>query len=170
MGIDPGSHYTGYAFLLYEKGEFLHKGHGVIAIPKKLDFYKKLHFLQTELHSLFRKHKPQETVVEKIFFGKNADSAFKLGHIRGICLQKAAEWDSEVYEYSSSKMKKTVTGRGNVSKAELRQTVFYLLQLESQERDDASDALALAFCHSRHKETLEWIKNQTGGSQQEPWV
>lgn len=171
MGIDPGSHYTGYGVVLYNNGHLLHREHGVISLSKKKNFYEKLHSLHTELHSLFKRHRPQETVLEKIFFGKNADSAFKLGHIRGICLQKATEWKSQAYEYSSSKMKKSVTGKGNASKTQVREITFYLLQVKSSEREDASDALALALCHAKEKEILHRLEVQsTKNLQLKTWI
>ncbi len=46
-----------------------------------------------ELGSAFRevmtKYQPHQVVIEKIFLGKNADSAFKLGHARGVIMYEA---------------------------------------------------------------------------------
>lgn len=158
MGIDPGSHFTGYGVIEYQERKIFHRAHGVVAVPKALDFSRKLNFLNEQLHSLFRLYHPQETVVEKIFFGKNAETAFKLGHVRGICLQKTAEWKAKFFEYASCVVKKSITGKGNSSKTEVRWIVFHTFHLESQAREDASDALALALCHARNRETLHWLK------------
>ena len=160
MGIDPGSYFTGFGIIESQGEKIIHKDHGVISLPRDKSLPEKLQVLNLKLQVLFKFHRPEETVVEKIFFGKNAESAFKLGHIRGICLQKAIEWKSVAYEYSASSVKKSTTGKGNADKRSVRLMVFHYLNIQSEAREDASDALALAICHAKKRETLRWLKEQ----------
>lgn len=97
------------------------------------------------------------TVIENIFLGKNADSAFKLGHIRGICLMFASKSQSEIIEYAAKTVKKGITGSGAASKEQVQMLLYALLGLRgavaSSEKIDASDALSLAYYHAKQIET-----------------
>jgi len=153
LGIDPGSRFLGYGALsVNSSGELDHMDHGVISVPKELNFAYKLAFINKEVKELLVRINPDEVVVEKIFLGKNADSAFKLGHVRGVILSNAAERKLEIYEYAPKKIKKMVTGNGGASKEHVRAIVSGLLRIEITAKLDASDALSLALGHVRLKE------------------
>ena len=117
LGLDPGTKFTGFGLILQDGSNLRHVEHGVVAIPEGLPFAHKLHFLAEGLSEVMVRYKPQFTVVEKIFLGKNADSAFKLGHARGVCMSLAARHQSEVFEYAARSAKKMVTGSGAATKA-----------------------------------------------------
>jgi crossover junction endodeoxyribonuclease RuvC len=154
LGLDPGSQNTGYGIIETRESsggvvEFRHIAHGVIVIPATLAFADKLAFLDQQLKLLFNKYLPTATAVEKIFLGKNADSAFKLGHARGVCLMRARHEQSEVFEYEARRVKKIVTGSGGAAKEQVRAAVLTLLQMSTEAKIDATDALSLALCHMR---------------------
>lgn len=129
--------------------------HGCIVIPVKWDFSDKLAFLDEELRKLYLNFRPDCTSIEKIFLGKNADSAFKLGHVRGVCLMRSRHENSSVYEYEARRVKKVVTGSGAAGKEQVRAVVQSLLQLSTEAKIDATDALSLALCHMREFERLQ---------------
>ncbi|RME15657.1 MAG: crossover junction endodeoxyribonuclease RuvC [Bdellovibrio sp.] len=152
LGVDPGSRITGVAaLLLRDDGAAQLLKADVICIPKNLPFEEKLLFLKRSLMSWAQEFSFKEMVVEKVFLGKNADSAFKLGHARGICMLVAAELGATVYEYAAKKVKKMITGSGNASKEQVR---FVLAQEFGPLSGflDQSDALALAYCHWRYSQ------------------
>lgn len=160
IGIDPGSRFTGYGVVVVRNDEPHHLDHGVIAIPETLRFADKLKFLNEKLQALFVQFRPTDVVVEKIFLGKNADSAFKLGHVRGVCLQAAAVAGSEIFEYAARSVKKNVTGTGAASKDHVRLVVSQLLGLRLPVQVDATDALSMAICHCRLRGIEERIQRQ----------
>ncbi len=149
IGLDPGSRFAGYGVISLEGPHPRHLEHGVVRIPETLTFAERLGFLAKELRPIWIRHPGAATVVEKIFLGRNADSAFKLGHARGVCLLLAAEARAEVFEYAARQVKKVVTGQGNASKEHVQLVVNQLLQVRIDVRADASDALAMALCHAR---------------------
>src|SRR5690606_34206106 len=100
---------------------------------------------------------PSAVVIERIFLGRNADSAFKLGHARGVCLQAAAAAGVEVFEYAARHVKKAVTGSGAAEKEHVKLIVENLLGIRT-EFLDASDALALAVTHARSLQTHAILK------------
>ena len=100
------------------------------------------------METLMKKYKPQQVSVEKIFLGKNADSAFKLGHARGVSMYESAKGGAEIFEYATRVVKKGIVGTGAADKDQVKMAVMRLLNLKAIQQIDASDALALAVFHA----------------------
>jgi crossover junction endodeoxyribonuclease RuvC len=107
--------------------------------------------LSDNLREIIEKLNPDYIVVERIFLGKNADSAFKLGHARGVVFAEAARHQSaQICEYSTREVKKGVGGSGAADKTQVQKRVEHLLGLKTPVGSlDASDALALALYQSQ---------------------
>ena len=161
IGIDPGSYNTGYGLVRVVDGDVRHLEHGVLKAPKTMDFPKRLQLLGDALHEVFLRSRPDIAVIERIFLGKNADSAFKLGHIRGICVLTAVKSGSEVIEYAARSIKKGVTGNGASSKEQVQMILFATLGIRGNVQLDASDALAMAFYHASRLDVLKRLREQT---------
>ncbi len=146
LGIDPGSKYTGVGIIKKEGSDFTYIHSEVFALPVKASFSQKLYTLSQELDRIYRQFPISATSVEKIFYGKNVDSAFKLGHIRGVCLCTSARHGVQVFEYAAKYAKKVVTGSGSSSKESVQNFVNQLLKVNITKLDE-SDALALSLCH-----------------------
>ena len=158
LGIDPGSQVTGFGLISVDprSGALSHLSHGVIAPPHALDFPNRLAVIAGEVEALIARMKPDTVVVERIFLGKNADSAFKLGHVRGVAVSAAVRAGCKFVEYAARAVKKGVTGSGAASKEQVQLVLFAALGLPlKQVKLDASDALALAFYHARNLESLD---------------
>jgi len=112
-----------------------------------LGFPERMLDLSGSLQGLLQKYQPQVVVIEKIFLGKNADSAFKLGHARGVALLEAARSRAQVVEYATRIVKKGLTGHGGADKESVQLFVQRILGLQEIRQIDASDALALALYH-----------------------
>lgn len=73
-----------------------------------------------------------------------------MGHARGVILLKAAELNLPVYPYAATKIKKSLTGNGRASKAQIQKMVQVTLGLSAlPEPSDTADAVAIALCHCR---------------------
>ncbi len=145
IGIDPGLQFTGVGIVERQGSEWRHRHHEVLVVPKDLSLAEKLFFISEKLKAIYQQVLPSVTVVERAFFAKNADSAFKLGLVRGVCLSLAGEFRSELQEYAPRTIKKAITGDGAADKNCVQLFVQRLLCIQSDfARSDASDALALA--------------------------
>jgi crossover junction endodeoxyribonuclease RuvC len=145
VGIDPGSHRTGFGILELKGDEIRHLNHGVIMLSDEASFAHRMLALGESLQMLLKKHEPQMISVEKIFLGKNPESAFQLGHARGVVLAEAARSGASLFEYATRSVKKGVTGNGGATKEEVQTTLQKILGLVKLVNLDASDALALAY-------------------------
>ena len=148
IGIDPGSLTTGYGIVSFLNGDVVDSEYGVIELSSYFSFAEKLYGLSQRLDEVLTYAKPDHLALEKIFLGKNAQSAFKLGSVRGICLEKAVQHQLKIFEYNATSVKKNITGLGSASKFQLQTLVLNRLGISDfQEKEDASDALALAVVH-----------------------
>jgi len=82
------------------------------------------------------------------FMAKNARSALKLGHARGVALLAGFNHDLPIAEYSALQVKSAVVGYGRADKKQIQEMVRILLKLPEIAQEDASDALAVAICHA----------------------
>lgn len=158
IGIDPGSRVTGFGVLRVQGDQMIHVSHGVIQLSVEKSFTERLFELGESLRELFAKYHPDEIAIEKIFLGKNADSAFKLGHARGVAMYEGRIANAEVYEYATRLVKKGVTGSGAATKEDVQFVLQRLLNLKVIAKLDASDALALAAYHGRQMQNNYRIK------------
>jgi crossover junction endodeoxyribonuclease RuvC len=161
LGIDPGSQYMGFGAVRVEAGHIGLLSCGVIAPPLKLSFNERIGIIASELDILIAKLAPDVVVIERVFLGKNADSAFKLGHARGVAVAAAIRSSAKVAEYAARAVKKGITGSGASSKEQVQTVLLSALGLKGRTQADASDALALAFYHARNLEVSEAIAKQS---------
>lgn len=119
-----------------------------------------------ELCSVIQTYHPDELAIESAFYGKNAQSALKLGQARGVAILAAVENEIPTTEYSPREVKKAVVGNGSASKEQVQYMIKSMLHLSDRKMlHDTSDAIAIAICHlhriltpaSRHKDWRSFI-------------
>ncbi|MDY7026447.1 MAG: crossover junction endodeoxyribonuclease RuvC [Pseudomonadota bacterium] len=146
LGIDPGSRKTGYGVIEFDK-TLRCVAHGVIRV-EKLSMNERLNAIFCEISDLVQHFKPDEAAIEKVFLGKNADSALKLGQARGAAIVAMTSLNLDVAEYSAKQVKQAVVGTGAGKKEQVQQMIQYLMKLKECLQEDAADALAVAVCHA----------------------
>ncbi len=157
LGVDPGSQNLGYGIVRMSTptadSDIVYVNHGVLKIRGDRPFYERLRELGTRFSEIVEKTKPNWVSVEKVFIGKNVDSAFKLGHIRGVCIFECLKHHVQVAEYSTREIKKGVTGQGAAEKEQVALILESALHLApgriTKNSLDASDALAAAYHHAQ---------------------
>jgi crossover junction endodeoxyribonuclease RuvC len=109
------------------------------------------------LTALFRSCRPDCVAVENLFFARNVRSALKLGHARGVVILAAVEAGLPVIEYTPAEIKRAIVGYGRAEKHQVGEMVRLLLGLEHAPLPhDASDALAVAICHTHSAGSRAW--------------
>ncbi len=153
IGIDPGTTIVGFGIIKKDKRSNLRAiSYGIIKTPPKIKPSKKLSKIYQEVISLFKKIKPTEVAIEKIFFFSNSKTAFQVGEARGIILLAAEKLGIPTYEYTPLQIKQAVSSYGRASKNQIQKMVKLILKLNKVPRpDDAADALAIAICHADSK-------------------
>ena len=153
FGIDPGSERTGYGCIESTGSRHRLVICGSLAAPARATFPDKLKFIHAGLTALLARHRPDCVAVENIFYARNARSALKLGHARGVVLLAASEADVPVIEYAPAEIKRAIVGYGRAEKTQVQQMIKLLLGLDAAPSPhDIADALAVAICH-QHSST-----------------
>ena len=151
LGIDCGSERTGYGVI--ESDGRMHRmvAAGVIRTNPKAPFAARLADIASGLRRVIADYAPQACAVEDVFHAQNTKSALKLAHVRGVALLAVAEAGVELGEYSPLEVKTSVVGYGRAEKQQVQLMVERLLNLESRQPEDASDAIAVAICHATRR-------------------
>jgi crossover junction endodeoxyribonuclease RuvC len=148
LGIDPGSHVTGYG-VIEKKGNYLrHVLHGEIKAKKDSQLSTMLISIYQQLSEIISQTAPQAISLENIFYGKNVRSLIKQAQVRGVVIFAGANNDLNVFEYSPLEVKKAVVGYGRAEKRQVQVMVKAILKLPELPPADAADALATAICHA----------------------
>jgi len=148
FGIDPGSERTGYGCLQTDGSRHALIVCGCLAAPAHTPLADKLLVIHAGLSALLAEHRPDCVAIENIFHAKNARSALRLGHARGVALLAASQAGLPVAEYSPAEIKRAVVGFGRAEKPQVGEMVRLLLGLDAvPSPHDVSDALAVAICH-----------------------
>ena len=150
LGIDPGSRFTGYG-LIDSDGQHAHYiSSGCLKISGD-SLSEKLGLIFNELQALIGEFQPHQFAIESVFMHRNADSALKLGQVRGAAICAAVTQDLPVAEYAPREIKQAIVGTGAARKEQVQHMIVSILKLNGAPSSDASDALTVALCHSNER-------------------
>ncbi len=155
LGIDPGSRFLGYGVISVHSNQMKAVDFGVLKFNPEIPLSERLLSIGEAVRELFTKFSPDQVSLEKIFLSKNADSAFKLGHARGVIIYEALRARAEIHEYATRVVKKGITGNGGADKEHVSVVVRNMLKIGPVKSLDASDALAMACYHASQLNVIE---------------
>ena len=149
LGVDPGLSRCGYGLVRRTgDGGLDAVAAGVIETDPAEELPQRLRVLRDELHALVAEHRPDVTVVERVFFQVNARTAMSVGQASGLALAEAASAGCTVAQYTANEVKLALVGYGSATKEQVQRMVTAVLGLAAVPRPpDVADALALAVCH-----------------------
>lgn len=151
LGFDPGLATLGYGVITTEQGKNPQVlDYGIVQTPKGESLAVRLCMLEQAINKIIEEFKPDEIVMEELFFAKNVKTAIAVAHARGVLLLTANKACGRIYEYTPLQIKQALTGYGRADKKQIQKMVQSLLRLDGIPRpDDAADALAVALCHAQ---------------------
>jgi crossover junction endodeoxyribonuclease RuvC len=145
LGIDPGTAALGYGIVDRTGAGLRAIDYGCLTTSADLPMPERLRRIHELVTELIETHHPAIVAVERVFFSKNAQTAFAVGQARGVVLLAAAQAGVPVREATPNEVKVGVTGYGRAEKGQVARMVTVILQLaEVPTPDDAADALAIA--------------------------
>ncbi|MEQ9103504.1 MAG: crossover junction endodeoxyribonuclease RuvC [Rhodothermales bacterium] len=154
LGIDPGSHVTGFGVVLAEDGRERLLDSGIIRVAGTPDHQLRLKRIYEGVCELIGLHRPDWCAIEMPIYGNNAQSMLKLGRAQAAAMMAALNHEIPVLEYTPKQVKKSVTGNGNASKEQVHYMIRSILHLADDFAltMDTTDALAVALCHAHRDE------------------
>ena len=145
LGIDPGTAALGYGIVERSGGGLRAVDFGVLKTTPELSLPERLLAVHTLVTDLIDLHAPVLIGVERLFFSRNAQTAFGVGQARGVVLLAAAQHGIPVREATPNEIKNAVAGYGSADKEQVQRMLQVLLSLDAPPTpDDAADALAMA--------------------------
>lgn len=154
IGIDPGLQRTGWGIVDVTGNRLSFVACGTVTSTGGEDLAPRLVELHHGLSAVIAEHQPDEAAVEHTFVNTNPTATLKLGQARGVALLVPALAGLSVAEYAPNAVKKAVVGAGHAEKEQIQHMVRILLPKAVWKGADAADALAVAICHSHHRQTL----------------
>jgi len=154
LGLDPGSRHFGWGVVERIGTRLIHRAHGIVHTDVNEALGERLVEIEAALVDVVRVHAPTEASIESIFFDKNAQSAAKLGHARGVGLLVCARAGLSVAEYPPALVKRAVAGSGAAEKGQVAQMIRVVLGLREAPKADAADALAVAVAHLQRSQVM----------------
>jgi crossover junction endodeoxyribonuclease RuvC len=148
LGIDPGLANAGYGVVARRGRRLAALDGGVIDTPAGLPIERRLATMHGRVLELIDEHGCTAMALEQLYFGQNVQTAFAVGHARGVTMLAAGERGLPCFSYTPQRVKSSVCGNGRAAKDQVARMVQTLLSLpELPVPDHASDALAVALCH-----------------------
>ncbi len=154
LGVDTSLRSTGYG-VIEARGSVLRALEwGNIPNSREAKVSQCLKNIHERLGDVIERLRPEEASIEKVIYGKNANTMMVLGEARGAVIVAAADAGLEIYEYEPRRVKSAVSGVGMADKNQVQRMVKTLLALPELPQNDAADALALAICHAHSRGPL----------------
>ena len=164
LGVDPGTLVTGFGIVSCTQDALELLDAGTIRNRSGQSMPIRLRRIYEGLQGLIDLHHPDEFAIESAFYGKNAQSALKLGQARGVSILAAVEKEIPTTEYSPREVKQAVVGKGTATKEQVQFMVRTLLHLKKGTMMlDTSDAIAVAICHL-HRGTAPSLRHKDWSS------
>ena len=148
LGIDPGTRKTGYGVVRKDGSRLTRIDSGVIRLNGDAPLEERLPGLYDSLNQIILSNGPDQGAVEALFFSKNANSALKLGHARGVILLCLQRHGLPVASYPPAMVKRSIIGGGRAEKTQIQRVVGAILRMSAPLQEDEADALAIAICHA----------------------
>lgn len=155
LGIDPGTATTGYGVIkvksqkLKVKNNLQCLAYGCIKTNPNLNDGQRLKKINQELNKVIKKYKPNNLIVENVYFFKNLKTALPVSQAKGVILLTAAKKNIPIYEITPLQVKMAISGYGRADKKQVQKMIKVILNLEEIPKpDDAADALAIAISYT----------------------
>lgn len=146
LGLDPGTGRLGYAVIETLSGRMRCLACGCTETAQGGTPGTRLQELRNAIRDLVRRFRPEQAILERLYFSTNVRTALAVAEARGMLLTLLADAVIPVLEVSPQEVKSGVTGKGNAPKPQVQRMVTLLFGLEKPPQpDDAADALAIAY-------------------------
>lgn len=162
LGIDPGSRFTGYAVLTEEKGKLIALRCDVIKLAHIEEHSDRLKVIFDKISGIIRSVKPTKCAVETPIYGVDPQAMLKLGRAQAAAILAIKQCGLEAAEYFPKVVKKSITGNGNANKEQVAFMLKKMVKLPDEKlSNDATDALAVAWCHMMNGRGISSSKKKT---------
>ena len=150
LGIDPALSITGYGVIDESPNGLSLVKAGIVETKSRSSLPVRLDAIYNGVLSIVKYFRPDCLILEKLYVHyRHTTTAFILGQARGVICLISAQSQVPLFEYSATRIKKAIIGKGLASKTQIQRMVANSLDLAQLPKyQDITDALALAIGHS----------------------
>lgn len=157
-GFDPGLQRTGYAVLdakRIRRADVIDAG--IITSDSAAGLPGRLRQIAEGVGAVLDEHRPELVAVEQLYAHyKHPRTAILMGHARGVILLVASQRGVPTRDFAATHIKKSLTGNGRASKAQVQRAVRVTLGLDADpDPPDVADAIAIALAAGRCPEEMK---------------
>ena len=121
----------------------------VLTTPSDTALEERLLQIDTNIREWIDRYHPDVIAIERVFSQHNVRTVMGTAQVAGLVLVAAAQRGIKVALHTPSEVKAAVTGSGRAKKDQVANMVKQILKLDAIPKPvDATDALALAICHT----------------------
>ena len=145
LGLDPGSHRTGFGIMKVVGGKEDVLEYGTYE-RQAVENEKALASLLSWTILMLEKWNPDVVGMEAVFFGRNTQNAIRTAEARGVLMAAIGRWGRKcgVFHFTPSQVKKAATGSGTAEKKDVKRFLEARFGMTLEGHDDGHDGLALA--------------------------
>lgn len=155
MGIDPGFTVTGFGIIKKEGNKSFLLDCGFLKLSSEKSLSARCGIFYNFFLEKIDKWSVDVLSIETPFLGKNAQNFLKLGYLRGILYLLTDTKKLNLFEFSPSEIKLSLTGSGYAHKEQVSFVILKLFPgLLKPSKLDVTDALAIAVCGLWKKQSL----------------
>lgn len=152
LGIDPGYDRVGIGIIerLNNYDTYIHSE--CIETDKNESFVDRLRQIENRLVEIIAIYRPELTVIEDIYFAKNAKTAIKVAQARGVILITCRKYiNNSILELTPMQIKSSLVGDGHADKDQIKYMVTQILKINTLNKlDDEIDALSISLAGIQH--------------------
>lgn len=149
LAIDPGVERLGIAILTKKKDATIAcEMSDTIVTAKNLTQGERIGEIYEEMINVCQKFRPDQIVLERLFFAKNVKTAIAVAQVQGVIHLLGFQREIPVIEIAPNAIKSAVTGYGNADKKAVKKMIDLQVELPKRKRlDDEYDAIACGFAY-----------------------
>jgi crossover junction endodeoxyribonuclease RuvC len=148
LSIDPGVERLGIAILTKKDATIACKMSDTLTTPKTIAHSERIGFLYSSIKDICRTFRPDQIVLERLFFSKNVKTAISVAQVQGVIHLIGYENGIPVSEVTPNMIKSAVTGYGSADKKAVKKMIDLQIKLPPRRRlDDEYDAIACGFAY-----------------------
>ena len=148
LAVDPGVERLGVAILKKKDASIACEMSDTIITSKDLNQKDRIGLIFAELKRICEKYRPNQIVLERLFFAKNAKTAITVAQVQGVVYLLGYQMNLEVTEIFPNTIKSAVTGYGNADKKAVKKMIDLQVLLSKRKRlDDEYDAIACGYAY-----------------------
>lgn len=161
LSIDVGLHITGYVICDVENSKISLIKEDEIKTKEKTGFSQKLHYIYECLYNQIISFRPQVMLLEKLYSHyRHPITLGILAQIRGVVVLLAEQNKLKLFEFSPTRAKKSILGRGNSNSSQVKKMAENLTGFEFKSTHTADAfSLVVAFSHLQKLNSLQILNS-----------